>query len=662
MKGITFTTLLIITVAVVSIAIAAILVSQQTHPEKIYAAFSGNATSVFESMKNLALRAFESQKSLDMSGIMVLPVNTILTNDSVLGLSTSDPEKTFEYYIATPYPCVCYNVTRITQQNYGCSGPDSTCYPPSFKDLQFFGTYYPEGLNSPGQCFFEYNKQCHGLVIPFKEGLIGDEIPTYQKHLYEPPKICQAIYECLDKTLSKDEECVLEFDGEPFIVENETFLDFESVLNVIQKCPQYPVTKKMNDGSVYTVCTWKPSDFKNKYNTYQDTLGYAHEVLKKEDGWPELGQNDVPLPENGWDSPYHFDVLKYDIFLEGHDVPTEYIDLWITLEYADGNSSQQYFIAGGPETWDGWTVMNSLEHFQGVLTDKSTGKPVSGEIKKVWVHLRNELGCGFKADDTIKIELFRDTKVPTAILYPYCSYTRPGMKNTLFYYIIPSAQTTDIYQQPFSLAYPGPGRVKFVLRDFNATDCSFNIDMCAQAKASEEYGDSGMNIYQFFRNFDIYDTPNTTGYFTPTGSSDVFSYACYGPYEIDLDRDYNVTEIFSAVATGFEEWKATAPARLNTESGAIFDWAKENVSGSAYWAPRGATSWNSQYFHQSPENDKCVFYLPYDSSNQYVPENSFFNKNSNFYSTVSNKLTFYVTFVGNETKPYTIHVNMIPGE
>jgi len=650
--GIIFSILLVAIIAVAIIAIAAILVSQQTHPEKIYAAFSGNATSAFESMKNLALRAFESQKSLDMSGIMVLPVNTILTNDSVLGLSTSDPEKTFEYYIATPYPCVCYNLTWDSNtQSYKCLGEGSTC--PGFKSFldKSWLTIYPESKLDLLDCVSDgYDKQCHGLVFRIDE---------------DPPKICQAIYECLDKTLSKDEECVLEFDGEPFIVENETFLDFESVLNVIKSCPNYDVTKKMNDGSVYTVCTWKPTEFTNSYNTHDDTLGSAYEVLEKS-SWKVGGENDVSLPDNGWNPSYHFDVLKYDIFLKDHAVPTEYIDLWITLDYADGSSSQQYFIAGGPETWDGYWVTNAEEHFQGVLTDKSTGKPVTGEIKDVRVHLRNQWGGGFGGSDSIKIELFHDIKVPTAILYPYCSYTRPEMKNTLFYYIIPSADTTDIYQQPFSLAYPGPGRVKFVLRDFNATDCSFNIDMCAQAKASEEYGDSGMNIYQFFRNFDIYDTPNATGYFTPTGSSDVFSYACYGPYEIDLDRDYNVTEIFSAVATGFEEWKATAPARLNTESGAIFDWAKANVSGSAYWAPRGVTSWNSPYFHQSAENDKCVFYLPYDSLNHYFPENSFFNNNSNsysdFYSKVSNKLTFYVTFVGNESVPYTIHVNMIPGE
>ena len=640
MKGITFTTLLIITVAVVSIAIFAILVNPQTHPEKIYAAFSGNATSVFESMKNLALGAFESQKSLDMSGIMVLPVNTILTNDSVLGLSTSDPEKTFEYYIATPYPCVCYNLSQSWNTKYSCLGSESTCFPGEYEKVIKFFTYYPEGVTKPDECTTPhgtYNGQCHALIIPLKKGLNG--IPTSDK-FYEPPKICQAIYECLDKTLSKDEECVLEFDGEPFIIENETFLDFQSVLNVIKSCPNYDVTKKMNDGSVYTVCTWNPKEFTNSYNTHVDTIGSAYEVLKKEGGWPESGQNDVPLPENGWDSPYHFDVLKYDIFLEDHAVPTEYIDLWITLEYADGSSSQQYFIAGGPETWDGWTVMNSIEHFQGVLTDKSTGKPVTGEIKDVRVHLRNQWGGGFGGSDSIKIELFRNTKVPQDILYPYCSYTRPGMKNTLFYYIIPSADTADIYQQPFSLAYPGPGRVKFVLRDFNATDCSFNIDMCAQAKASEEYGDSGMNIYQFFRNFDIYDTPYTTG------AKDGLNYACYGPYEIDLDRDYNVTEIFSAVATGFEEWKATAPARLNTESGAIFDWAKANVSGSAYWA----------FEHIDYQNTKCPYHDPRDGY-----QNSFFSK-YDLNSKVSNKLTFYVTFIGNKDAPYTIHVNMIPGE
>lgn len=603
---------------------------------------------ILDTIKNVKYGEAQKEKAYDLSGFLVMPLSDlVVTNYSVLfnvPLENGVHEEAFEKYISTPYYCLCNNMSQKNGE-FSCPGSGSTC-PQTMAGVVYRIVYNPnEGkscFNSDGS-----GKGCVAFIYPLKEP--WDGLSPDNAKLTDPSKICQAIYDCLSMNLGPGEECTLKFrrpdlsdSYQDFLVENETTLDVSKIVDTIKNCPAYNVTKNMSDGSVYQVCTWNP---KNKekpftsYNVYNDISGSAFEELKRDDFGSSTQDVSFDI------TTVNFDMLKYDINLYCHG--GDCIDLWISLVYKDGSTSGQYFITGGPEMFDCYHVTNSPEHFSGVLTDRE-GKPISGkDVKKVQVHIQGGSFSQFSdcSSDSISIKLYRSTQVPLGILYPYCDYDYKG-NNTLFYYRYPG------WEQPFSTEYPGYGRVKFVMKNFNVTDCSFNINMCTQAKASEEYDDTGMRIFQFFRSFDPSDQPYKEGDFL----SHTLNYSCYGPYEIELDGNYTGTEIFSAAATAFEEWKSfAAPSLIN---GSVYAWAAANVSG-------GSANWN--YFVKNPSNSlgkKICFRGVQDSSGNLVAQNIFFIDDNCDLTRLtdeisSDKLKFYVTFTGNATQPYLINVHAI---
>ncbi len=150
-----------------------------------------------------------------------------------------------------------------------------------------------------------------------------------------------------------------------------------------------------------------------------------------------------------------------------------------------------------------------------------------------------------------------------------------GTANTIFW---------DDISYGAKISSTNTGHIKIKLSKLNTEtqNCQFNINVCSQDSFSDTTQSGIIELLDFFRQF------NPLNFYTVTDNNDdqglLFSntYARvyhwqiieYNPFRFQLDKDYTVDEIKTAIQTGFREWSDSVFPAVSEEIGV--EWLSKN--------------------------------------------------------------------------------------
>jgi hypothetical protein len=98
-------------------------------------------------------------------------------------------------------------------------------------------------------------------------------------------------------------------------------------------------------------------------------------------------------------------------------------------------------------------------------------------------------------------------------------------------------------------------------------NCKFDIYVCSQDAFAEYEGESILNLNDFLNDFSPINVYKTSSF----GNNQII---LYNYFDFNLDKEYTVEEIKSAIKTGFRNWEQNLFPYLSSSTS--FDWLKNN--------------------------------------------------------------------------------------
>jgi len=384
---------------------------------------------------------------------------------------------------------------------------------------------------------------------------------------------------------------------------NGTSFDINTLINVLKSCRSESLMINMGNNFMKELCYFNSSsisyyDFNRNSDFYLDKKAYNENlaydgtaiIACADEGKTEL----TPFREENeeWVENYRIYVAINTTHSEDYNI---YVGNWgwsggvcgspATVMYkigtittdSNGFGSAEFDNYGDADAGGGKTWRDVVREYptKNKMTGVEAAHTWSGKFGKIWLTFyansptngewTNELrysNCNFDTD-----------------IEPYLKDRQwwvPNNKNLNSSWYMVSGNPNSSIKVFYDSSMPGGGNslnrgnIKLQLGKLDVDfqkNCMFDIYVCSQDAFAEYEGENILDLNDFLKDFNPINVYNVSSF----ENKEII---LYNYFESNLDKEYTVEEIKSAIKTGFRNWEQNLFLYLSSTTG--FDWLKDN--------------------------------------------------------------------------------------